>query len=423
MVSQFKWKARYTVLAILFVTWIVSFMDRMVMSVAIPYIAKDFHLTPVAMGVVMSAFFAGYSISQIPGGILADRFGIRKITTFAYIWWTGFTAITGAAANLIQMMIVRVIFGLGEGLYPACSFKSISVWFPQHERATANAVMLASNSLGMAITPLVVVAIMAAWGWRSVFYALCIPGIVVLFFVWMYVTDKPSDSKRVSAEELIEIEGKKTTQVQAVENKVSIGTIMKEASVWQCFFILLAFDITLWGFASWLPSYLVKVRGFKMIDMGIVASLPFFAGMIGCVLGGWISDKFFSEQRRIPIIATQLLSALFLYLTITTKSTVLMVIYQTLAGAFIKFFISAFWALPMNFIPKHVMGTAGGFINMAGQIAAFISPLAMGYLIQRAGGNFTPSFVFIIGAALVSCLIVLTLKDQQNQDLSLTENV
>src|SRR5690349_8670127 len=118
MGNTFRWQARHTVLSILFATWIVSYLDRIVMSVAIPYIAADYHLSPLAMGIVMSVFFAGYSISQIPGGVLADKFGVRKVATLAMLWWSVFTAATGAAGNLTQMLIIRFVFGLGEGVFP-----------------------------------------------------------------------------------------------------------------------------------------------------------------------------------------------------------------------------------------------------------------------------------------------------------------
>ena len=409
MFGRLKWKARYSVLTVLFVTWVVSFMDRMVMSVAIPYIAVDYNLSPIAMGVAMSAFFAGYSISQVPGGVLSDKFGVRRVAAGAMVWWSVFTAVTGAVTNITQMLIARFVFGLGEGLFPACAFKTISVWFPQKERSTANALMLASNSLGPALTPLFVVGIMSLWGWRGVFYSLCIPGILIMILFWIFVTDKPVDSKRVSPEELIEIEGDSIVATATSETKVGFRSLFKDRIVMTCFLTLFTFDITLWGFMSWIPTYLVKVRGFSMVEMGVAASLPFFAGVIGCILGGWFSDKYFSERRKIPIIAAQLLSALFLYLTVMTTNTAMLIIYMVLCGACIKFFISAFWALPMNLIPKTLMGTASGFINMAGQIAAFVSPIIIGYLVGVADGQFATAFMFIIGTALVSCAIVFTL--------------
>jgi sugar phosphate permease len=417
---RFKWRARHSVLSVLFVVWVVSFMDRMVMSVAIPYIAIDFGLSPIAMGAVMSAFFLAYSIAQVPGGMLADRFGVRKVATVAMIWWSLFTAITGTVVNMTQMLVARFIFGIGEGIFPACAFKTIAVWFPQKERATANALMLSSNSLGPAITPLFVVAIMSFWSWQTVFYCLFLPGIVISLLFWFLVPDKPAESKRVSKEELAEIEGGDKISVESSGRKLGIRDLFRERSVLICFLILLTFDITLWGFQTWLPTYLVKARGFSMVKMGIVASLPFFAGMIGCILGGYISDRFFANNRRVPIIATQLLAALFLYLTVTTDSTDMLIAYLILGGACIKFFISAFWALPMNIIPKALMGTASGFINMAGQIAAFLSPLIIGFLVEASGGKFDTTFAFLIGASLLSCGIVFTLprKTQQTEPAS-----
>src|SRR5205807_1006359 len=136
-----------------------------------------YRLSPVVMGVVMSIFFAGYSITQIPGGLLADIFGVRRVATIAMLWWSVFTAITGAAANVTQMVVARFVFGLGEGMFPGCAYKTIAVWFPKKERATATAIMIASNSIGAALAPLAVVGIVLLWGWRAVFYSLFLPGI------------------------------------------------------------------------------------------------------------------------------------------------------------------------------------------------------------------------------------------------------
>jgi len=133
------------------------------------------------------------------------------------------------------------------------------------------------------------------------------------------------------------------------------------------------------------------------------------AGTVGCVIGGWVSDRYFSQSRRTPIIATQLVSALLLYLTLTAPSAHMAVLYETMAGFFLMLFFSTFWALPMNTVPKDRMGVTSGFINMAGQIAAFISPLVMGYLIGAAKGNFDHAFIFLILSLLASCVVVFTI--------------
>ena len=204
--AGFQWKARHTVLALLFTTWIVSYIDRMVMAVSIPYIAKDFHLSPVEMGVVMSAFFLGYAACQIPGGILADKLGARKIMTGAIVWWSFFTFFTGMVGSLTSMLGIRVAFGVGEGMFPGGSWKSISNWFPVKERSTANAIMLSSNALGPALAPFFVVAVIATWGWRAVFMSLFVPGLIVSLLIWIYIKDHPQDSKHVGPQELAEIQ-------------------------------------------------------------------------------------------------------------------------------------------------------------------------------------------------------------------------
>lgn len=410
MRSTFRWKARHSVLSVLFVAWIVAFLDRMAIAVAMPYISADFHLSPLQSGLLLSAFFASYALSHIPGGLLADLFGVRRVATFAMLWWSAFTAITGAATSLGLMAIARFIFGLGEGVFPACAFKTISIWFPKRERATANALMIASNPLGVALSPLVVVAIMSVWGWRAVFFSLFLPGIIIALSFWLFVPDDPAKSRRVSAEELAEINADEAGVDQTLSLKPTFREIAGQPNIIRYFLISFCAGTALWGFTTWLPSYLVKARGFSMVEMGVAASLPFFAGTAGCVLGGWMSDRFFSADRRIPVIATQLVSASLLYLVLTVKSVTALIICQTLTGFCLTFFNTAFWALPMNTVPKRLMGVTSGFINMAAQIAAFISPILIGYLIGADGGRFDHVFILLIASALASAAIAVTLK-------------
>ena len=332
-------KKRNIVLGILFIAWTVSYMDRMVMTVAIPYIAKDFNLTPLTMGVVMSSFFAGYALFQIPGGMLADKFGPRKVMSVAITWWSVFTFLTGMVTSLTNMLVIRLLFGLGEASFPGGSWKTIANWFPKKERSTANGIMMSSNALGPAIAPLFVVGIMATFNWRSVFYFLFIPGIIVVALVWIFIRDNPAESKLISPEELKVIQDVSEEQ-QKEANKLSLKDVLKFPVVWKIFFMWFTFDITFWGFSSWIPSYLVKARGFDLLKMGINASLPFLAGTVGVIVGGYISDKYFVGKRRNLIIGSELLGAICLYLTYSTAAEGLAMISLTLSGFFV---CCSFW--------------------------------------------------------------------------------
>lgn len=409
MKTNLSWKFRYTILVILSLSWIVSFMDRMMISVAVPYIATDFHMSPLAIGVVISAFFASYSATQIPGGFLADIFGVRKVATAALLWWSAFTAMTGAATTLVQLLLTRVLFGLGEGIYPACVFKAVAEWFPPKERATANGIRQSAGPLGSAISPLIVVAIMSVWGWRAAFYALLIPGILISTLVWLFVADEPSQSKWVTTEELEEITDARCSGDPVGKRSKEFFQVFRQRIILKYVAVIFSFDIAYWGFTTWLPTYLVRARGFSMDQMGIAASLPFVAGTAASILGGWVSDRYFRKTRTVPLILAQLISAVLLFLTVSANSPTALVIFETLAGFSLNFFFTAFWALPMNTVPKEVMGVASGFINMGGQIAAFLSPILVGYLVGSAEGNYDHSFELMIASLVVSSIITSTL--------------
>lgn len=384
------------------------------MSVALPFIAKDFRLEPWQSGMIMSAFFAGYSISQIPGGLLADRFGVRRVGVLSLLWWSIFTAVTGLVPGLTAMLVVRFVFGLGEGVFPAAAFKSIAVWFPRRERATANAIKFAAGPLGASLAPLLVVGIMSIWGWRDVFYIMFVPGLLMAVLMWLIVTDDPSKDPKVSAAERAEIEEPDAAKA-APSEKVRIRDVVREPHVLRYFAALFAYDITYWGFTTWLPTYLVEERGFSMLQMGVAASLPFVAGTIGCVVGGWLSDRWFSRNRKMPIVGAQLISAVLLYLSYVSTSSTGLMVCQAAAGFFLNFFFSAFWALPMNTVPRRLMGVASGFINMAGQLAALVSPVLIGFLVSRSGGSFRLTFALLVASLIVSCAIVLTIRMRPEQ--------
>ncbi len=401
-------KKRHIILSILFLGWVVSYLDRMVMTVAIPYIAKDFNLSPVEVGAVISAFFFGYAIFQIPGGMLADRFGPRKVMVVGISWWTIFTVITGVMNSLNPMLFIRALFGIGEGVFPGSSWRMIANWFPLKERSTANGFMMSSNFFGPAIAPLFVVAIMSTWGWRTVFYLLLIPGVVMVWLLYKFATNTPEEHKTISAEELAEIRGDRADGQAAPVKTVSFKQILRSVTAWKCFLIWFFFDITFWGFMSWVPSYLVNERGYAMVKMGVTASIPFFAGTVGLILGGWLSDRFFPNKRALYVCGANIVAGIAIYFTYHASPEMIMTI-MTFAGLLIGVAFGAIWGLPMTVMPKEVMGVASGFINMAGQIAGFIAPLLLGFLIQSTG-NYYVAFMVLSGSPLIAAAIAASIK-------------
>ena len=209
---------------------------------------------------------------------------------------------------------------------------------------------------------------------------------------------------------MAELQADQTAQVET--SHVSFWEIIKVPAVWRTFVSFFFFDITLWGFLSWLPSYLVKARDFELTKMGITASLPFFAGTAGIILFCWLSDTRFAHNRKIPVIMTQIPGAICLYLTYAVADPSLAIAFETLGGFFLFGAFGALMALPMSAISSAITGRAMGFVNMAGQTAGFLSPILIGYLVQLSGGSFGTSFACLVGATVLSVLVTMTIKEQ-----------
>ena len=410
----FKWKLRYSILAILWMGWLFSFLDRMVMSVALPFIGRDLHINATMQGGILSAFFAGYALFQIPGGMLADKFGSRKVMAVAITWWSIFTSLTGLMGSYPIMLLCRCVFGLGEACFPGASWKTIATYFPPKQRATATAIQSSVNTLGPAIASLVAAGIIAAYGWRSVFITLGFPGFLIALAIWLYIKDKPSEHPHMGSQELSELQAESaasTTKDATANPGITFKELLKTPILWQMVLIWFLFDITFWGFVSWLPSYLMKIRQFTLLQTGINGSIPFFVGTVGMLVGGYLSDRL-KGQRKWVFIPNALIAGFLLYMTYSVESAQMAVVYQSISAFFMFIAFAAFWGLVIDAVPAHIMGSGSATVNFGGQVAGFISPFVMGYLIDRAKGSFNGAFIFLIIAIVASAVVALTVQQK-----------
>jgi sugar phosphate permease len=403
-------KIRWRVCLLLFSTWLMSYIDRGLMPMALPLIAQEFQMGPAAMGVVISAFFIGYGAMQIPGGIVADKIGARKTITLGIAAWSMFSFLTGTASSLANLLAIRILFGLGEGLHPPAAFKALSAWFSSGEKARASGLVMSSNTIGPMLAPVLFASLVGSFGWRKVFYLVSMPGFLITAIVYWYLRDTPGEHPGITDRELAEIGADTRSQ-----EKISFSELFKHKALWQLFFIYMTWDVTWWGFQAWLPSYLLKVRHFTLVNTGMVAALPFAAGFVGLMLCSYISD--WTGKRKTILVAVLLGNAFFMLLTATATSAAMAVFFLTATGFFLPAVYGPFWSLSMDLLPSRVMGYSSGFINTGGQIAGVTAPIVIGVLIQLTG-NYDSGFKFMAASAALSALFVATLKtDKVKKDL------
>jgi sugar phosphate permease len=397
-------KVRWRICLLLFLTWVMSYVDRSLMPMALPLIGQEFHLSPTVLGVVISAFFVGYASMQIPGGILADKFGPRKTMTAGVTLWSIFSVLTGAATSLTNLIWVRVLFGLAEGIHPPAAFKGLSSWFNPAERGRASGLVMSSNTVGPMIAPIIFAVLMGAYGWRTAFFLVSIPGFLLAVAVYWYMRDQPAEHPHMTSRELAEIGEEKN------HDEASFREVLRYKSLWQLFFIYMAWDVTWWGFQAWLPSYLLKERGFTFIATGVVAGLPSAAGFVGILVAAYISDR--TRKPRLVLASVLLGNALFMLLTATAGNATMAVVFLTATGFFLPAIHGPFWSLVMDLLPSRVIGSSSGFLNTGGQIAGITSPIIIGALIQLTG-HYEAGFAFMAISAGVSALLVGLLKESK----------
>ena len=390
------WKRRYSVLGILFCAYVLCYMDRMIMASALPFVAESFKLSAREMGYVLSAFFVGYALMQVPGGLLADRFGIRVVTTVCITWWSIMTALTALAQSVGALLLIRVLFGVGEGPFPATAAKAISIWFPSREIGRANGFQLAATALGATVAPLIATTMIEDWGWRYAFVVLLPGGLVLAILAWRNVRGRPAGAQRYRHYEGIQ---------------ANLQLYLSTPALMWCACCLFLFNVVAWGLMNWLPTYLLQARGLQVREMGAVIAVTNLAAGIGYPLGGYLSDRHFANSPRIPILFSLLASAVLIYLAASAASPrsaavwfILTFLVNGVAGAVI-------FTTPFMLVPSRAVGGAFGFVNFAGQLAGVVSPLLVGATLTVTAGNFDRVLYCLAGncvvAAVAACRIRL----------------
>lgn len=384
-----------TTAVILFFAWLIDYVDRLVITLALPQIGVQFHLDKFEMGLVLTVFFIAYAVCQVPGGLLADKIGASRTMTVAMVCWSAFTAMTGLAWSYVSLLAIRFVFGVFEGIFPGASMKAISERTTPAQRMTANGVMLSSNQLGGAISPLIAAPAIALVGWQHSFFFVAVFGVVIAAVLWMFLP-------RPLPKEAREEESDRPARTVA---RVPAWRVLGSGTIWKFTAMFFGYDIVSWGLTSWVPSYLQIARHLSIVNSGILASIPGFCGCAGTLVGGVLFDRFFHDRLRWLIVPCMLVGAVFIYLMLSASTVGGFILFESAGVAVMSLSFMPIFGLPLRVIPPELAGSAGGMINFGGQAGGVVAPAVMGLLADRFG--FQAAFGFLIAGALLAALVAL----------------
>jgi sugar phosphate permease len=418
MVVERPSNIRHRVLWMTVLIYMITYMDRICIGHAATEIRKEFGFDVVTMGWIFSAFNWSYALFQIPGGWLGDRFGPRRVLTGIVLWWSAFTALTALAWGKGSMFAFRLLFGMGEaGAFPTAT-RALSHWLPAGERGFAQGITHSGARLGAAITPPIVVYLIAAFGWRSVFYIFGLIGVMWALWWYGYYRDRPDEHGSVNASELAIIRETAAADapVSAEHVQVPWGKILSSANLWLLCAMYFCYAYSIWVYLTWFPTYLQEARGFSLKQMGFWHMVPLIAATIGDTVGGWLSDHLARSRdnlrfaRRSVAIVGFAVAALCIVPATLAEDRYVCIAFTTAALFFLELTVGVSWAVAMDVGPEYA-GSVSGVMNMCGNMGGTLASIAVGYMVLHV--NWQVPFLVASGLCLLGAILFLRIDPSE----------
>ena len=384
-------KRKNVILAMLVILGMVTFLDRINISVAGSAIMHDLNLSPAEWGWVQSAFILSYGLMQIPMGALGDRFGHRNILAGIVLWWSAFTAFTGLAGGLMSLLAIRFMFGIGEAGSSPCSTGVISRWFEKGEVGKAQGYVWAASRMGGALTPFVVIPVMVTVGWRSAFYLLGALGIVWAVVWWLFYRDV----REISGNSLI----RENSSTGAAEG-LRWSAVLCNGQFWLLCGMYFFYAFGSWFFFSWFPTFMELGRGFDKTELTYAVAVPFIMSMMGNIAGGHLTDKLTHRYgvkigRKALGSSSLAISAVCMFLAAFIPGKMAVFVFLSLCFGIFDLMLPSAWALCID-LGKQQAGTLSGAMNTAGNIGGFCCGILFGQLVQDSGDYNLPLYMIAL---------------------------
>jgi ACS family glucarate transporter-like MFS transporter len=398
-------RARHLVVVFAITLAIITYIDRVCIAQAAPYIRAELHFSKVQMSYIFSSFATAYALFEVPGGWMGDWLGPRRVLLRIVSWWSVCTAAMGWMWNLVSMTTVNFLFGAGEaGCFPNLT-KVFTAWLPQHERVRAQGLMWMSARWGGAFTPMLVVWMLQWVSWREAFQIFGLLGVVwaIVFFRWF--RDNPRQHPSVNEAELALLKG--AEKAASGHGNVPWRKLVASPSVWLLWIQYFCLSYTFWFYITWLPTYLREYRRLDEAYAASLASFPLLFGGVGCAIGGFLAGRVarwmgsVKTARRAMASAGCLGAAAFLFIHTAIHDPFWAMVAMGFASLSNDLVMPNAWGACMD-IGGRYAGTLSGSMNMMGNLAGGVAPIVAGYILSVTANNwliplYVMAAIYLIG--------------------------
>lgn len=391
-------KLRWGIVLLLLLAAVVNYLDRANLSIANTTIAAEFGFSQTEMGLLLSAFLWPYALANLPAGWLVDKFGPRKMFSWALGLWSTFTVLAAFVNSYSFFYGLRMMLGIAESPFFTSGIKITHRWFGDNERGLPTAIINTGSQIANAIAPPILTVLLLTLGWRGMFVAIGLMGIPLLLAWWKFYRDPEA------REDALLHAGQRSVAAPEEKAQASWGALFRHSTTW--FMVIGNFSImfTIWVYLTWLPGYLEKSLGFSLKATGWIASIPFFAGILGVLVGGMLSDRLVRRgvraitARKVPIVTGAALAACFVAPIPFVDCTPLAIALLAMGYFCSQMPQGALWTLASDIAPKSQVASLGAIQNFGGFLGAAMAPIVTGIILDTTG-KFTN--VFLLGAGLL----------------------
>jgi MFS transporter, ACS family, D-galactonate transporter len=379
---------------------VIAYIDRTSLSIAIavPEFREHFRLTDSQRGLMNSAFFWSYALLQVPAGWIVDRFGVKIPYALSFLFWSAVSACTGFANSLTQLFTLRLLLGAGEATVAPASLRWIRMNIDESQRGLAIGIYMAGTKIGPAVAGPVAAFLIAAYGWRSMFF---LTGLVSLGWLVPWLLLAPGKERQLSSG-------------AGFRSQTPFWPVVKSPVIWGILIGTFSYSCFLYFCLTWLPAYFVERRKLPLTMMGLYTMFSFAGMAVTTIVSGWVADRLIArggdavKVRKGFTIAGMLLAATEVF-GAGTDSSQLALFFAIFSLAGLGIATANYWALTQTVVPGAIIGRIGGLQNTASNLAGVAAPILTGWLIQATGSYEAPmqviAVLLLIGAGSYAVLV------------------